>query len=150
MTEFADFPTLAWRTIHRRFSGEEKTGLLFNILTIDITTENRRKAILRLGILDIFVDSAPTRQEKKRDELSRTARKKKKPVSGLSRDGLQKSFFDFAFTRFDKVVAFRQRKKERNTDFQRESLTCNLDFYRFDNFTTRQKENQLSIFLNCE
>ena len=34
-TEFADFPTLAWRTIPRRFSREEKTGLLFNILTIE-------------------------------------------------------------------------------------------------------------------
>ena len=44
-TELADFPTLAWRTIPRRFSGEEKAGLLFNILTIEHYDRNRERLL---------------------------------------------------------------------------------------------------------
>ena len=77
-----------------------------------MSTENCEKAFLRFVIFEILVDFALTLQEKK-NELSLTTRKKNKPVSSLSRDGLQKSFFDFVFARFDKISAFRLRQKER-------------------------------------
>ena len=78
MTASLPLADFALRTIPRRFSREEKTELLFYILTIDITTWKLRKC-------DFTADKFQTEQKENKDKYKHLYLKNFAPVSCWNR-----------------------------------------------------------------
>ena len=134
MTASLPLADFALRTIPRRFSREEKTELLFYILTVYITTGNFEKAISRL-------------KRKKQNIILSDNSKKKKTFSSCREKWLNEKFFRLSFARFENFFAVRQRQKEKKTKSKHEKSVRNFWFFRLDYFANRKRQN---MFKNIE